>query len=136
MRINYEDMANPTNRANANTAIKARYTITENKNNWWRGYDRNYEIIWNTYGHIYNYMTISHKWGCLECIDEYGDGFIITIRNITSQGLDIVSAETIRNHNKTRRYTSEKYLKKYIRVAHMIFALVNCGYINTEAKTA
>ena len=127
-----------TTRSNANMAIKARYTIAENKNNKWRGYDRNYTIKWETYNYEYNYMTIGGGWGVLEYIDEDGSGYIITLHNITKEGLDIVSVETFRNYNRniTKRYTHEKYLKKYTRLAYMVFTLVNCGYIDTNTKAA
>lgn len=129
---------NATDRANANMAIKARYTIEENKNNRWRGYDRNYTIICKYYGHEWNYMTIGNGWGCLEYIDKAGNGWFLTLHNITPDGVDIISVATFNANNRhmQKEYRAERYLKKYERVAFMIYALVNCGYIDTVTKVA
>ena len=134
MRVNYnKDMNSPTEKANINMWLTAAFTIEENKNNYWRGYDRNYTIKMDYWGHVYNYMTIGKNWGCLEYIDENGNGWNITLHNIDENGLDIVSAATFKNHNRniTKEYRHERYLKKYTKVAYMIYALSNLGYLDT-----
>ena len=133
MKLNFVKM-NATNKANLNAAIKAKFNIEENTNNAWRGYNRNYTITMNYWGHVYNVMTIGGGWAVLEYKDNYNNGFTMTVKNITETTIDVIDVETWKNGavNNTRRLTSDTLLKKYDCIAYMVYALVNCGYIDLD----